>query len=235
MTVSKSFHAMETYLGNSLTFPNCIHLSHHYFFSNCNRAWLPGMHLLMGSSIIIRELVRNEDSWVPPQASCIRICMLARLPGDLYTLVSLRSPGVDQCIPDRQPASTLSLNTPGVRAYYPTMHHILSSTTQFLLESSCKCSLLCFSPSSHPALPGPAPSPRHQGLNGFLVPDLTLFLTLKPNLLVLDVFPQGPSVPKANNCYCSLSIYWCFTCIISFNSHDRLLLSPCSEEETGSE
>lgn len=95
----------------------------------------------MGSIIIIRELVRNEDSRVLPQASCIRICILARFPGDLYTLVSLRSPEVDQCIPDRQPASTLSLNTLSVRAYYPTMHHILSSTTQFLLESSCKCSL----------------------------------------------------------------------------------------------
>lgn len=37
--------------------------------------------------------------------------------------------------------------------------------------------------------------------------DLTWFLALKPNLPVLDVFPQDPSVPKAKNSYCSLSIY----------------------------
>lgn len=47
-------------------------------------------------------------------------------------------------------------------------------------------------------------------LSSFPVPDLTLFLTLKPNLLTLDVFPQGPSVPKANNSDCSLNIHLVF-------------------------
>lgn len=109
-----------------------------------------------------------------------------------------------------------------VRAYYLIKYHILSSTTHFLLKSSCKYGLTLLQ-SFHFLQPNSC-NPRSPEFPCYSLAALTpcqglcfeqfpcirphLFLALKPDLLVLDVFLQGPSVPKTNNSYCLLSIYY---------------------------